>query len=425
MASSNRKISVIMVADAVGYSKHMEVDEDATLASYKECEAILKDLLKKHNGSIFNTGGDSVLTEFSSAVNAVECGVEFQRAIKEKNSKQDNQVNIEFRVGINMGDVVETDGNLLGDGVNIAARLEALSMPGGVSISKSVHDMIVGKTKLTFKNQGLQKVKQNEFYVYDVVLDPTQTRTLKTKAKTSKALTIGSAVVVASIAAVLFIVNPFKEQSNELNKIVVLPLETNSKDQDQINLAIGLTQDISGALTGASKQLNIINVNKVPDELSQIHEQMQASYLIKGSLRFAADNLRVSINLIDAKTLSNIWTDNYDRKFEISSIFQIQDEIVKNIVDELVGNGAVLSKDIAKNISSKGTTNLSAYECVNFVRGQFFKVLSTDLHIKSLECLKQSVIDDPEYKEHGNYCRKCILGELLYALVKRRIIQAS
>ena len=150
-----------MVADAVGYSKHMEVDEDATLASYKECEAILKDLLKKHNGSIFNTAGDSVLTEFSSAVEAVECGVEFQRAIKEKNSKQDNQVNIEFRVGINMGDVVETDGNLLGDGVNIAARLEALSMPGGVSISKSVHDMIVGKTKLTFKNQGLQKVKQN------------------------------------------------------------------------------------------------------------------------------------------------------------------------------------------------------------------------------------------------------------------------
>ena len=163
---------------------------------------------------------------------------EFQRAIKEKNSKQDNQVNIEFRVGINMGDVVETDGNLLGDGVNIAARLEALSMPGGVSISKSVHDMIVGKTKLTFKNQGLQKVKQNEFYVYDVVIDPTQTRTLKTKAKTSKAFTIGSAVVVASIAAVLFIVNPFKEQSNELNKIVVLPLETNSKDQDQINLAL-------------------------------------------------------------------------------------------------------------------------------------------------------------------------------------------
>ena len=329
-----------MVADAVGYSKHMEANEDATLASYKECEAILKDLLKKHDGSIFNTAGDSVLTEFSSAVEAVECGVEFQRAIKEKNSKQDNQVNIEFRVGINMGDVVETDGNLLGDGVNIAARLEALSMPGGVSISKSVHDMIVGKTDLKFKNQGLQKVKQNEFYVYDVVIDPTQTRTLKTKAKTSKAFTIGSAVVVASIAAVLFIVNPFKQQANELNKIVVLPLETNSKDQDQINLAVGLTQDISGALTGASKQLNIINVNKVPDELSQIHEQMQASYLIKGSLRFAADNLRVSINLIDAKTLSNIWTDNYDRKFEISSIFQIQDEIVKNKNQGIyLGNG--------------------------------------------------------------------------------------
>ena len=95
--------------------------------------------------------------------------------------------------------------------------------------------------------------------------------------------------------------------------------------------------------------------------------------MIKGSLRFLGDNLRVSINLIDAKTLSNIWSDNYDRKFKIDTIFQIQDEIVNNIVDELVGNGAVLSKDIAKNISTKGTTNLSAYECVNFVRGQFLK----------------------------------------------------
>ena len=129
---------------------------------------------------------------------------------------------------------------------------------------------------------------------------------------------------------------------------------------------------------------------------------MQASYLIKGSLRFAA--IIYSINLIDAKTLSNIWTDNYDRKFEISSIFQIQDEIV---VDELVGNGAVLSKDIAKNISSKGTTNLSAYECVNFGE-RTIKVLSTD--IKSLECLKQSVIDDPEYKvSHRCYMGRCII----------------
>ena len=135
-----------------------------------------------------------------------------------------------------MGDVVETDGNLLGDGVNIAARLEALSMPGGVSISKSVHDMIVGKTNLTFKNQGLQKVKQNEFYVYDVVLDPTQTRTLKTKAKTSKAFTIGSAVVVASIAAVLFIVNPFKEKSqlsDGPDTIVVIPFENLGGGEEQ------------------------------------------------------------------------------------------------------------------------------------------------------------------------------------------------
>ena len=135
-------------------------------------------------------------------------------------------------------------------------------------------------------------------------------------------------LVAASIAAILFIVNPFKEQTEELNKIVILPLETNSQVQDQINLAVGLTQDISGALTSSSKQLNIINVNQVPENLAELHRDTKASYLIKGSLRFLGDNLRVSINLIDAKTLSNIWSDNYDRKFKIDTIFQIQDEIV-------------------------------------------------------------------------------------------------
>ena len=400
MASSNRKISVIMVADAVGYSKHMEANEDATLASYKECEAILKDLLKKHNGSIFNTGGDSVLTEFSSAVNAVECGVEFQRAIKEKNSKQDNQVNIEFRVGINMGDVVETDGNLLGDGVNIAARLEALSMPGGVSISKSVHDMIVGKTKLTFKNQGLQKVKQNEFYVYDVVIDPTQTRTLKTKAKTSKAFTIGSAVVVASIAAVLFIVNPFKSDDYDLGKIAILPLDNfNQNDQNEKNMAIGLSQDLANSLSRASASLNIIPLSKKPNDLNAIGKETGANYFIDGNLRILGEEIRVNIRLVDIGTMSNIWSQKYDLNLSANNIFKLQDEIINSVVDNLVGAGAVLTKDITRRIETKGPNNLTAYECINFVRGVARVDSTLENHKKAIACLEKTVKEDPGYAE--------------------------
>ena len=153
----DRKIAVIFVADVVGYSKHMEKDENATFKAYGECEKILNKLLKKYKGSVFNTAGDSVLAEFPSAVNAVECAVDFQNEIKERNASDKTDTKLEFRIGINMGDVVQKEGNLLGDGVNIAARLEALAQPNGISISKSVYDLVVPKTKVTFNDLGVQK----------------------------------------------------------------------------------------------------------------------------------------------------------------------------------------------------------------------------------------------------------------------------
>ena len=142
----DRKIAVILVADVVGYSKHMEIDENATLKAYVKCEKLLEHWLKKFKGSIFNTAGDSALAEFPSAVAAVECRVAFQNDIKKRNESDKTEVKLEFRIGINMGDVLRKKGNLFGDGVNIAARLEAIAQPNGISISKSVYDLVVPKT---------------------------------------------------------------------------------------------------------------------------------------------------------------------------------------------------------------------------------------------------------------------------------------
>ena len=193
----DRKIAVIFVADVVGYSKHMEADENATIESYNDCEKILNKLLKKYKGSVFNTAGDSVLAEFPSAVNAVQCGVDFQSEIKKRNGSDNTDVKLEFRLGINMGDVVKKEDNLIGDGVNIAARLEALAQPNGISISKSVYDFVVPKTKMTFNDLGVQKVKQNEFHAFDILLDPSQKRTLKTKSSSMLPIigTIAAALV--------------------------------------------------------------------------------------------------------------------------------------------------------------------------------------------------------------------------------------
>ena len=177
---ADRKIAVIFATDVVGYSKHMEKDEDATLASLNECNKIIEPIIKKQKGRIFNTGGDSVFAEFPSAVAAINMAVEFQKKIKERNAKDTTQVKLEYRIGINMGDVVKQgDKNLMGDGVNIAARLEALAQPGGITIAKNVYDLVVKKTKYEFNDLGEQKVKENTFHAYDLLLDPSQKRKLK------------------------------------------------------------------------------------------------------------------------------------------------------------------------------------------------------------------------------------------------------
>ena len=192
----NRKIAVIFATDVVGYSKHMEANESETILNLRECESILTGLFSKYEGRLFNKGGDSFLAEFPSAVSAVECAVEFQNVIKERNSNEDPSVKLDFRIGINSGDVVIENENLLGDGVNIAARLEALSQTGGVTISKSIHDFVKGKTKFEFNDVGLQKIKQNEFHAFDILLKGSQKRKpQKSVGKNKKLIVIASCLL--------------------------------------------------------------------------------------------------------------------------------------------------------------------------------------------------------------------------------------
>ena len=154
-----RKIAVIFVTDVVGFSKMMEANEDKTLQSFRACMDIMETLFSEHGGRVFNTAGDSVLAEFQSAVSAVVCASEFQKLVEQRNSSIDGESRMMFRVGINMGDVIVEGDNLYGDGVNVAARLEALSQPGGVCLSKSVHDFVSQKVDLNFDDIGEQRVK--------------------------------------------------------------------------------------------------------------------------------------------------------------------------------------------------------------------------------------------------------------------------
>ncbi len=393
---TDRKIAVIFATDVVGYSKHMEKDEDATLASLNECNKIIEPIIKKQKGRIFNTGGDSVFAEFPSAVAAINMAVEFQKKIKERNAKDTTQVKLEYRIGINMGDVVKQgDKNLMGDGVNIAARLEALAQPGGITIAKNVYDLVAKKTKYEFNDLGEQKVKENTFHAYDLLLNPSQKRKLKTQSSKVKLIgLVGGAVAAVFIG--LFFTGIFEtEKKLDTSKIVVLPFKSLSDTKKEKLLALGISQDLGSKLTKSSKSLNILNLKKIPKDLSEVSKKTNASYLVDGNIMQIDNMLRVKVDLIDGKNISNIWSETYDRDLTGKNIFALQDEIIKKIINELVGAGAVLSKDINKKIASTSTSDISIYECINFARG----AVTPSLNPKAIECLEKSIKKDPNYAD--------------------------
>ena len=159
----DRKVAIILATDVVNYSKHMETNESETVKNLRACELILQKVIKKHDGRLFNSGGDSFFIEFQSAVEAVECAVAFQNDIKKRNSSDKITVPLEFRIGISMGDVIKEKENLLGDGVNIAARLEALAQTNGITVSKNIYELVKAKTSHKYNDLGVQKVKKMSF----------------------------------------------------------------------------------------------------------------------------------------------------------------------------------------------------------------------------------------------------------------------
>jgi len=215
-----RKIAVIFATDVVGYSKSVEKNEEQTIKNFRACKKILEDLFKEHDGRIFNTAGDSVLAEFSSAVSAVICATEFQRLIQERNESETSDLKMEFRIGINMGDVVVEGDNLYGDGVNIAARLEALAQPNGVCLSRSVHEFINKKMDFLFNDLGEQTVKDNKFHAFDVVIDDSHKRTVKTKSKSQVPLIAAIVgILVLGIGGFAYYNNTLIEQPEEERKV--------------------------------------------------------------------------------------------------------------------------------------------------------------------------------------------------------------
>ena len=402
----DRKIAVILVADVVGYSKHMERDENATLKAYAECEKLLKNCLEKYKGSIFNTAGDSALAEFPSAVNAVECGVAFQNDIKKRNESDKTEVKLEFRIGINMGDVVKKEGNLFGDGVNIAARLEALAQPNGISISKSVYDLVVPKTKMTFNDLGVQKVKQNEFHAFDILLDPSQKRTLKTKSSSMLPIigAIAAVFVVALLGFVFLSNNEQEKQKFTLTSkplVVVAPVITSGLGETQSVFNNGLTNSIISSLSkfdsirvGPEKLSNLLTDREFDQKT--LHIKHRVDFLINSSVLSSGEQARINIEVISLEKNEVISSTN--KLINFDDIFRAQNILVSEILNEMqfkVMNDAAMIESWFKD------RNLSAEQVrmtLNW-RKELSK-FTVNGYVKSKNMLKEI---EQVAKERGNY----------------------
>jgi adenylate cyclase len=337
-SSPRRKIAVILATDVVGYSTKMEENEDQTLKNLKVCRSIIDGLVEEYHGRIFNTAGDSVLVEFQSAVEAVICGSEFQNTIKERNNSVPEEEQMEFRIGINMGDVVIEGDNLYGEGVNVAARLEALAQPGGVCLAKNVHEIVNKKTDFLFHDLGEQTVKNTVVHAVDVTLNGTSQRKLQ---------------------------EPTNEQQSSTEKppaIAVLPFANMSGDSEQEYFADGITEDI---ITNLSlwRTFPVISRNSSftfrgqSQNIKQVANELGARYIVEGSVRKGGNRVRITAQLIDAEEDHHLWSEKWDRTLE--DIFDVQDEvseaIARRVAPSVTGHEQV-------RLIRKRPKNLSAWE---------------------------------------------------------------
>ena len=338
----NRKVAIILATDVVNYSKHMEADESETVKNLRSCELILQQVIKKHDGRLFNTGGDSFFIEFPSAVEAVECAVAFQNEIKDRNSSDNITIPLEFRIGISMGDVIKEKENLLGDGVNIAARLEALAQTNGITISKNIYELVKAKTSHKYNDLGVQKVKKNEFHAFDILLHPSQKRKLKTHKSNKSFLVVITSLLIVGLLGFLYFNYLDKAKStsdvSSLTTILVYPFKDITDPDNKNKLSEALTESMIGSLS-RYKGIRILSsstsfyAKKNEMNSIEIFNNFAANYIVRGSIQTFGDNARINLELSDAKKDMVVWSKNVD--FKISDIFKAQDKIGNEILEYL------------------------------------------------------------------------------------------
>ena len=334
-----RRLAAILAADVAGYTRLMGEDEEGTLAVLTAHRTeLIEPRIAEHRGRVVKTTGDGLLAEFASVVDAVRCAVAFQEGMAERNTDTAEDRRIEFRIGVNLGDVIIQDNDVYGDGVNVAARLEGLAEPGCVYVSGSVHDQVVNKIEVDFDDLGPQRIKNigEPVRVFRIRPDPTAGATRPEQDETPAL--------------------PSKPS------VAVLPFENMSADPEQEYFSDGITEDIITELSKISGLFVIARHSAFTYKgksvtLKQVGRELGVRYVLEGSVRKVANRLRISAQLIDAVTDHHLWAERYDR--DIGDIFAVQDEVARCVAEALA---VTLKPAERENLAHAPTDNLEAYD---------------------------------------------------------------
>jgi adenylate cyclase len=356
----DRRLAAILAADIAGYSRLMGVDEEGTLRQLKAHRKELIDpKITEHRGRVVKITGDGMLVEFVSVVDAVRCAVDIQRSMIERNAKVPTESRIEFRVGINVGDIISDENDIYGDGVNVAARLEALAEPGGIMVSRNVHDQVRDKLSFGFEDMGEQIVKN--------IARPIGVHRIS--------LAESAAPAIAKSTAS----SPKSELSTtDRPSIAVLPFANMSGDPEQEYFADGISEDL---ITGLSKlrwffviarNSSFTYKGKAVD-IKRVARELGVRYVLEGSVRKGGNRVRITAQLIDAATNNHIWADRYDG--EMADVFELQDEITKKVVSAIEPK---LLEAEAMRSQTRSAEDLGAWDLVMHANSLLWKQTKAD-----------------------------------------------
>lgn len=381
-----QRLAAVLAADMAGYSRLMEADEAGTLARLKTHRIELIDpSIAKNAGRIIKTTGDGMLVEFQSVTDAVKCAMEIQQRMKRRNSDVSQDRRIEFRIGINLGDIIFDDGDIFGDGVNIAARVEQLADVGGICVTAAVATQIADRLEVLFEDLGEKTLKNisRPVHLYRVELEGSVLPAVGQETDTKRAASKPS--------------------------IGVLPFNNMSGDPEQEFFADGLTEDIITELSRRhelfviSRNSSFVYKNQAVN-VRDVAEKLGAQYLVEGSVRKSGDRVRVTVQLIDAINDAHIWADKYDRKLD--DIFAIQDEVTAAIAATLPGRVEAAQRD---QLARTKPANMAAYECALTAKVLHHRSTPAD-NEQAQALIERALLLDPNYA-HAHAWRACILGQ--------------